>query len=209
MAAGLSGQSWAILAASEMGKGVWLKGWLRKAKPARLLIWDRNDEYSEHAKAVGSLVELLQATRGNRYAVRLVTDKLQGRELRATFEGFCAVVLRSPGACVIVEELADVTTAAHAPPQWGQVNTRGRHHLGLHVIGLSQSPAWIDKRFLANATMLHVGYLGTLAHRRAVADEIDIPEAEIKALPQFAFVQYDRKARKLTRGTVKPPAKRP
>lgn len=209
MPADLRGQSWAVLAASEMGKGVFLKGWLRKSKPARLLVWDRNDEYGEFAQQLGTLAELAQACRGSGFAVRYVPRGATPATLRAEFEAFCMIALRLQRACVLVEELADVTTASHAPPAWGQVNTRGRHHQGLHIIGVSQSPAWIDKRFLANATLLHVGYLGTVAHRKAVADEIDVSPDDIKAMGPGEYMQYRRATKELKRGRVDIPTHTP
>ena len=205
MAADRKGESWAVLAASEMGKGVWLKAWLRKSKPGRLLVWDRNDEYGDHAERVDSLAGLAEACKGRgfrvRYVPRAVERKLLGRE----FEAFCLVAMRCVGAVVLVEELADVTSASHAPAAWGEVNRRGRHHQGLHVIACSQSPAWIDKAFLANATFLHVGFLGTEAHRKTVAQEIDCKPDDIKALQQFDYLEYRRATKELSRGRVKLP----
>lgn len=208
MAASASGESWAVLAASEMGKGVWLKGWLKSTRPDRLIIWDRNDEYQDHADQVVNLADLARACMAPGFRVRYVPRAAAGKMLRAEFERWCLIAMQCKGGTVIVEELADVTTASYAPPAWQQLNTRGRHHHGLHIIGLSQSPAWVDKRFLGNTTFLHVGYLGTAAHRKAVAEEIDVTADEIKALPQFAYIEYRRSTKQLTRGRVKLPARR-
>lgn len=208
MAAENQGQAWAVLAASEMGKGVWLKGWLRREKPRRLLIWDRNDEYDAHATLAPTLAAALDACRAQRFAVRYVPRAVERKALQAEFEAFCTLAIRLPGCTVVVEELADVTTASHAPAAWGQLNTRGRHHAGLHIIACSQSPAWVDKRFLANATFLHIGYLGSEAHRRAVAQEMDVSPDDIKALAQFDYIEYRKATKELSRGRVRLPARR-
>lgn len=209
MAASSSGQSWAVLAASEQGKGVWLKGWLQATKPARLLVWDRNDEYSDHAERAPTLAGLHAACRAPAFRLRYVPRARTGKRLQDEFEAFCMVAFEAGRAVVVVEELADVTSASFAPPAWRQLNTRGRHHKALHIIGLSQTPATIDKAFLANATMLHVGYLGTAAHRRAVAEELDCDPDRIKALQRFEFLQYRRDTRELKPGRVVLPTHKP
>ena len=62
MAADRKGESWAILAASEMGKGVWLKQRLAETRPARLAIWDTNDEYQKAGRQVATLLHARQLT---------------------------------------------------------------------------------------------------------------------------------------------------
>lgn len=202
MAADNSGQSWAVLAASEFGKGVWFKGWLRKAKPARLVIWDRMDEYGEHAEQAATLADLARLVVAARFAVRYVPRAPDDKGLAAEFDAFCRIAFHCRRACVVVEELADVTKASHAPAAWRRLNTAGRHHQGLHIVGFSQSPAWVDKSFLANATFFHVGFLGHESHRKAVAAEIGSTSDEINALVQFEYIEYRRATKEKTRGRV-------
>lgn len=208
MAADRKGQSWAVLAASEMGKGVWVKAQLRRDKPARLVIWDRNDEYQDHARQVASLAEFARALAGQRYAVRYVPRGRTKKQLAAEFEAWCLCAFEAVGATVLVEELADVTTPSFAPPAWRQLNTRGRHHQGLTLIWCSQTPALVDKAALTNATHLHVGYLGTHNHRKAVAVEMNCRPEDIDALRQFEFLEYHRSEKRLTRGKVSIPGRR-
>ncbi|MFG6440524.1 hypothetical protein [Roseateles sp. LKC17W] len=112
MAADAKGQSWAILAASEMGKGVWLKARLKADKPARLVIWDTNDEYQAAAREVATFAELLAAIHAPRFAVRYVPKGKTAKALRAEFETFCTLVYVAEGATIVVEELADVTASS-------------------------------------------------------------------------------------------------
>lgn len=203
MAADSSGQSWAVLAMSEMGKGVWLKQRLAALKPSRLVIWDVLDEYDRLARQVGSFRDLVRAIAAPSYAVRYVPRSITDKALRAEFETFCLVAYAAKGATIVVEELADVTSAGYAPPAWSKLNTRGRHHQGLTIYFCSQSPAWIDKKALGNATHLHVGYLGEPAHRVAAAAHMGpTTPADIDALAQFEFIEYAKATKTRSTGRV-------
>lgn len=205
MAADSKGQSVAILAASEMGKGVWLKAQLKADKPARLIIWDTNDEYDKAARAVHTFDALLRALAAPAFAVRYVPKARKDKDLRAEFEAFCTIAYAAAGATIVVEELADVTSPSWAPPAWRKLNTRGRHHQGLTLYWCSQSPAFIDKASLGNATHMHVGYLGEPRHRQAAAAHMGCRAEDIDALTQGEYIEYD-KARKIrTKGAVSIP----
>lgn len=202
MAADRKGESWAVLAASEMGKGVWLKQRLAELRPDRLAIWDTNDEYEKLARQVGSLAELVAAIRQPRFTVRYVPRGKTDRALRAEFEAWCTVVYHAVGATIVVEELADVTAPSYAPPAWRKLNTRGRHHQGLTLYWCSQSPAFIDKASLGNATHLHVGYLGEPRHRQAAAAHMGCRADDIDALRQFEWIEYAKASKERTHGSV-------
>lgn len=205
MAADSKGSSWAILAMSEMGKGVWLKGVLKADKPARLVIWDTNDEYDQAARLVVSFAELVRAIAAPRFAVRYVPKARKDKDLRAEFETFCTIVYHAAGATIVVEELADVTAPSYAPPAWRKLNTRGRHHQGLTLYWASQSPAFIDKASLGNATHLHVGYLGEPRHRIAAAAHMGCSADDIDALEQGEFIEYAKATKERTKGRVSIP----
>jgi hypothetical protein len=210
MAADRKGESWAVLAASEMGKGVWLKQVLAQLKPAPLIIWDTNDEYDQAAQQVPSLAALLDTLQRRpgarvRYVPRSRTDK----QLRAEFEAFCTLVYHFVGATIVVEELADVTAPSYAPPAWRKLNTRGRHHQGLTLYWCSQSPAFVDKASLGNATHMHVGYLGEPRHRAAAAAHMGCHADDIDALQQFEFIEYVKATKQRTHGRVSLPGSSP
>ena len=187
---------------SEMGKGVWLKQRLRKLKPARLIIWDVNDEYDQLAQRVNFRQLLAAIYSGKPYAVRFYSEAKTEKALRQDFETFCTLAYAAKGATIVVEELADVTSAGYAPPAWRKLNTRGRHHQGLTLYWCSQSPAWIDKAALGNATHLHVGYLGEPAHREAAARHMACRPEDIDALVQFEFIEYVKATKQRTHGRV-------
>lgn len=208
MGAHLSGQSWAVLAASEMGKGVWLKARLRELAPARLVIWDTNDEYEKAARQVPTLAGLVAAISAPAFAVRYVPRSRKDKDLRAEFEAFCLIAYAARESVIVVEELADVTSPSYAPPAWRKLNTRGRHHQGLTLYWCSQSPAFIDKASLGNATHMHVGYLGEPRHRAAAAAHMGCAADDIDALQQFDFIEYVKATKARTTGRVKAPGAR-
>lgn len=205
MAADRKGESWAILAASEMGKGVWLKQRLAQTKPAKLAIWDTNDEYQKAARQVGTLSELLQAIAAAAFAVRYVPKAKKDKDFRAEFEAWCSIVYAAAGATLVIEELADATSPSYAPPAWRKLNTRGRHHQGLTLYWCSQSPAFIDKASLGNATHMHVGYLGEPRHRQAAAAHMGCAADDIDALQQGDFIEYVKATKQRTSGSVSIP----
>ncbi len=204
MGADRKGESWAVLAMSEMGKGVWLKQRLNALRPSCLVIWDTNDEYDKQAQAVGSLAELLTVITTRRaFAVRYVPRARTDKALRAEFERWCTLVYAcKPGTVIVVEELADVTAPSYAPPAWRKLNTRGRHHQGFTIYFCSQSPAFIDKASMGNASHLHVGYLGEPAHRKAAAAHMGCTAEDIDALKQFEFIEYVKASKERSIGKV-------
>lgn len=208
MAADRKGESWAVLAASEMGKGVWLKQRLAESRPDRLAIWDTNDEYDRAARSVASMAQLLRAIAAPAFAVRYVPRAKKDKDLRAEFEAFCTIVYAAVGATIVVEELADVTSPSFAPPAWRRLNTRGRHHQGLTLYWCSQSPAFVDKPSMGNATHLHVGYLGEPRHRQAAAAHMGCTAEDIDALRQFEFIEYVKATKERTHGRVSMPRRR-
>lgn len=205
MAADRKGESWAILAASEMGKGVWLKQRLASTRPARLAIWDTNDEYDRAAKPVASLRDLLRAIAAPSFAVRYVPRAKKDKDLRAEFEAWCTIVYHAAGATLVIEELADVSAPSFSPPAWRKLNTRGRHHQGLTLYWCSQSPAFIDKASLGNATHMHVGYLGEPRHRQAAAAHMGCSADDIDALQQGDWLEYVKATKARTSGRVSIP----
>jgi hypothetical protein len=205
VAASHSGQSWAILAASEMGKGVWLKDRLRVTKPTRLLVWDTNDEYEAAARPVPTFAAMLTAMAAPAWRLRYVPKARKDADLRKEFETFCTLAYHGDKSTIVVEELADVTSPSFAPPAWRKLNTRGRHHQGLTLYWCSQSPAFVDKSSMGNATHLHVGYLGEPRHRVAAAAHMGCDASHIDALTQGQWIEYVKATKERTCGQVRIP----
>lgn len=70
---------------------------------------------------------------------------------------------------------------------------------GLHplVRGL---PAELPAPGLGNATLIHCGFVKNPTHRKVMA--MDIDPAQIKALPNLHYLDYDLEKRSVTAGKV-------
>ena len=201
---------WGVMAASGSGKGVWVKDQLRQLAPARCVIWDPQDVYGEYAPTLcTSLLPLRQAMnkagkRGPlaiRYKVKRGTTAKQRRK---EFEALCMFV-QDWGACVFVaEELSQVTTPSWAPAAWQDMTTGGRHE-AVHIIGIAQNPALIDKTFLSNCTLIHCGPLREYRHRQAVARSMDVPLERLTALEKFHWIERVHETREVRQGVTFPP----
>ncbi|HYC45372.1 MAG TPA: hypothetical protein VED01_07770 [Burkholderiales bacterium] len=200
-------QIWAVLGSSGSGKGVWVKSRLRAIAPARLLVWDYLDEYSELARRCVTLRALALAVvkaGATGYRYRYVPRTTDRKTLQREFDAFCQIAWACTGSTVVVEELSAVTTPSYAPRAWAQICNMGRHR-GMHVIGISQFPAQMDKAILGNATLIHTGALRQERHRKAIAEELDIDPAVIAGLAPLEYIERDFSAggaSAISRGSV-------
>jgi site-specific DNA-cytosine methylase len=106
--------------------------------------------------------------------------------------------------CFVAEELSNVTTPSWAPAAWREMSTGGRHER-VFIIGVAQNPALIDKTFLSNCTVIHVGPLREHRHRQTVARSMDLPVQELTDLVKFQWIQRDNDTKQVTRGWSYPP----
>jgi len=122
----------------------------------RLVVWDSMAEYDELSIIDGDirlLVGLLSRRKNFRVAFRPDFE-----DMTEQFRKFCKLVYAVGNMTVGVEELNEVTQASFAPPAWKSLTSRGRHR-GLHIRGMSQRPASVDKDFIGNATEIYAGRL--------------------------------------------------
>jgi hypothetical protein len=206
MAADLDAEIWGVMAASGSGKGVWLKQQLFERKPARLVIWDFKNEYGPFGKLIPSLGQvrklMIAAGDSGPLAIRYKPQSFDMKAMRAEFEALCTLVQAWENCWFLAEELSNVTMPSWAPPAWRMMTTGGRHE-GITIIGVSQNPALIDKTFLSNCTLIHVGQLHEHAHRNAVEKSMDIAPGALADLVQFQFVQKHRKTGEFATGVVR------
>ncbi|WP_310611651.1 hypothetical protein [Limnohabitans sp.] len=204
MAASNKAKIWAVIGASGSGKGLWIKAQLTKLKPKRLVVWDFMDEYGAFAQRVSTLDELRRAmiaAKSGPLAVRYVSRGAGEKAMRKEFEVLCELVY-AWGQCVyIAEELSNVTTPGWAPTAWRKMTTSGRH-AAVHIIGTTQTPALVDKTFLANCTLVHVSALRIDKHREYVANNIDVDVSRIKDLKPLEWIERDFDAGVLREGRV-------
>lgn len=207
MAADLDARIWAVIGASGSGKGVWIKQQIKQARPDRLIVWDFMDEYGDFARPVESLEALrramLKAGDGTLRA-RFVPKVAGEKPLRQTFEVLCELVYAFGHCMFVAEELANVTTPGWAPAAWRKMTTSGRH-AAVHIIGVTQNPALVDKTFLSNCNLIHCGPLREHRHRQAVARSMDCPIEKLTALQKLQWIERDHDARELREGWVKLP----
>lgn len=192
---------WAVFGSSGTGKTAWVRQQLAKLKPARLMLWDPLGDYVQFGQAVDTLQQLVRLVDAPSFAVRFVPALGDPKRLAAEFAGFCRVAWAAERCTVVVEELSRVTTPSQAPPAWSQITTAGRHR-GLHVIGVSQFPAQVDKAFVGNATLIHSGHLANIRHRQAVAVEIDASPDDLRDLADLEWIEWTRGTRGTKRGRL-------
>lgn len=192
---------WAVFGSSGTGKTAWVRQQLARLKPTRLMLWDPLGDYVQFGQAVDALPQLVQQVSAPSFAVRFVPAFGDSKRLAAEFAGFCRIAWAAERCTVVVEELSRVTTPSQAPPAWSQITTAGRHR-GLHVIGVSQFPAQVDKAFVGNATLIHSGHLANVRHRQAVAVEIDASPDELRTLADLEWLEWTRGTRGLKRGRL-------
>lgn len=206
MASELDAHIWGVMAASGSGKGVWLKQKLYEHKPARLIIWDFKGEYGEFAKLAPNLgavrAAMLKAGDDGPLRLRYKPQSFDAKAMRREFEMLCTLVQAWERCWFIAEELSNVTQPSWAPPAWRMMTTGGRHE-GIHIIGVSQNPALIDKTFLSNCTLIHVGSLHEWAHRNAVEKSLDVEPGSLADLVKFQWVEKDRTTGEITTGVVR------
>ncbi|MFZ3288034.1 MAG: hypothetical protein WA191_14470 [Telluria sp.] len=197
---------WAFVAQSEMGKGLLMKAALRKMKPRRIIILDTKDENGEFGDMVATLPDVARASFKREFRVRYQLRGTTLKHRREEFETLCRIASKAGNCVYLIEELGRYTSPSWAPPAWADCSNDGRHD-GLHLIAASQFPAQLDKAFLGNVTELWCGYLGEKPHRVVMAEKMDVDPDDIKALPRFHFLHFDRNERTVTRVVAKIPKK--
>jgi hypothetical protein len=195
-----------LFGARGSGKSKTAKDYLAAELPPRRLIWDTMDEYGDHARAVPSLSAMLKGSGDATFALRYV-PRGTDRELAARFGAFCALAYQRGDLMMIVEELQRVTQPSWAPADWSDCTLRGRHRR-LAIFGISQRPANVDKNFFSMATFIRSGRLSFPADQRCMAEVLDVPLADVRALVGFDWIGRDMLTGRVSRSTDKKPTLR-
>lgn len=142
-----------VSGASRSGKTAWVRQQTKAAR--RVIVWDIEAQWCELPgfRKVTTQAELFEAS-GKPGPARLAYVA-GGADLRAEFNFWAACVMlwgRYRGGCVaIAEELADVSTPAKAPQEWGMLLRRGLKR-GITIYAISQRWAEADKTAIGNAS---------------------------------------------------------
>ena len=192
-----------VVGAPGSGKSLFIKSFLDRRRPARLLVWDALDEYGLYAERVGgvnALVALFQASRAAEFRLRFIcSDRAKVRAKQ--FNAFCQAGFEAGDLVLVVDELGDVTNATLSlvPESWSTVCRKGRHR-GLTVIGGVQRPALVDKIFFGAATLVHCGRLNYSEDVREMAGLLGMERERVVTLKPLDFIERDMTTGALTEG---------
>jgi hypothetical protein len=192
----------AVIGATGSGKGVFIKNYALKKSDRRLLIWDYMQEYSQFVDLstdkLGQVIRGLSAPHFRMAFRPSYDDKQRAKQ----FDAFCKAAVEAGNVRVVVEELAFVTQASHAPAGWKMATSIGRHK-GLRLIGASQRPAQVDKAFWSNCTEIHCGFLNYDDDQKVMAKALGVEVADIKSLEPLEYFHKNVRTKKIIRGKVK------
>lgn len=192
-----------VAGASRSGKTAYVKNAVRKSR--RVFAWDPEDQWAQLPgwQRVTTRRQLLAAMEyGGAQKVAFVV----GGDLKGAFNFWAGVVLHA-GRYVapldaIAEELADVTTPAKAPGNWGILLRRGLKR-GINIFAVSQRWAEADKTAMGNASEFVIFRQATAPDARYMSRYTRVPEGEINGLPPLYFVKYDAVTQKIERGQLR------
>lgn len=193
----------AVIGATGSGKGVYIKNYALRKSDKRLLIWDYMQEYAPFVDlstpALGAAIRTMTAPTFRTAFMPSYDDKTRARQ----FDAFCKAAVAAGNVRLVVEELAFVTQASHAPAGWKAATSIGRHK-GLRLIGASQRPAQVDKAFWSNATEIHCGFLNFEADQKVMAQVLGVPIADIQGLKPLEYLHKNVRTKEIIFGKVKP-----
>lgn len=201
------GRGVVVTGASGSGKTAWTMQQVRSAK--RLLVWDSTGGWSRDGEVTPTLsIQAIGAiVREDIGKGRPMRIGYIGPVTKEHFAAFCRLAwvwLRiAPRSVLVVEELADVTTPAKAPAEWGAI-TRKARQFGSDWFAITQRPAESDKTGIGNCAMVHAGRMNLEADEVYMARVLRVPAAQVAALQDLDYIERDmRGARALRTGRVK------
>lgn len=196
----------AVIGATGSGKGVYIKNYALTKAERRLWIWDYMQEYGPLVDlSTGALGTALQAVGGKTFRVAFkpsYDDKTRAKQ----FDLFCKAAVAAGNLRMVVEELAFVTSPAHAPAGWKAATSIGRHK-GLRLIGASQRPAQVDKAFWSNCTEIHCGFLNYEDDQKVMARALGVALSDIQGLKPLEYIHKNVRTKEIVTGKVKIPGK--
>lgn len=192
-----------IAGASRSGKSAYVRK--QAGRAARAFAWDVEDQWAalpgwQRITTRAQLLTAAQSPGPGRYAY------VAGGDLAGEFGFFAGCVQYAGrwhgGLVVIAEELADVTTPAKAPGNWGILLRRGLKR-GVTIYAISQRWAEADKTAVGNASEFVIFRQSSGDDVRYLSKKTRVPETEIDGLKPLEFVRYDAHSQQFTRGKLK------
>lgn len=196
------GRLYVIAGASRSGKTAWT---VRQVKGARrVFAWDPEAQWCElpgwrKVTTRAALLAAAQAPGPQRIAY------VAGGGLQAEFDFWAGCVMYA-GRYVapleaIAEELADVTTPAKAPGNWGILIRRGLKR-GITLRCISQRWSEADKTAVGNASDFVIFRQSSGDDVRYLARKTRVEEGEINGLAPLQFVHMDALTGQIQRGKL-------
>ena len=186
-----------VSGASRSGKTAWVRQQTKAAR--RVLVWDIEAQWCELPgyRKITSRAELYAAIQSDKPA--RLAYVAGGADLKDEFNFWAACVMlwgRYRGGCVaIAEELADVSTPAKAPQEWGILLRRGLKR-GITIYAISQRWAEADKTAIGNASEFVV-FRAAGDDVRYMSQKARVPVADLEELrPEY----WDTECKRLKRG---------
>lgn len=185
-----------VFGARGTGKSHWTREQIKRAKPARLLMWDHKHDPGSASMGQGftDLGAAIRAMREKRFAVRYMPDL--GGDVEAQFDLFCQAAFMAGNLVMWVDELPEVTKAGRAPPYWKRCVNVGREYTGhdgkrreLTIYGSGQRPGEVDKSFMNNLDVLHTGRIGNASDARILADYLRVDYRELMDMPDRVWIE--------------------
>lgn len=199
----IDGRLVVVSGASRTGKTAWTRSQVEGR--SRVLVWDVEDQWStlRGFARITTRAELLSAAEA-RGPLRAAF--VAGGDLGSAFDFFAGCASYAgrhvEPLTVVAEELADVTTPAKAPGNWGILLRRGLKR-GIDIFAISQRWAEADKTALGNASEYVMFMSSSADDVRYLARKTRVPVADLDALRPLEFVRYVVATQQIEAGRLK------
>lgn len=180
------------------GKTAWaLQAIERMPLRHRLVCWDF--KHDPRLKGIGadvrSVPELARAMKAPKFRLRLLVN--HDLDIAEQFKWFCTAAWGAGNVLMVVDELPEVTRPGKAPPLWRKCINIGRQYAHpetgkpctLAIVGMAQRPAEVDKSFIGNLDVLHVGRLGEVNDAREMAGKLGCDWRELTTLENLHWIE--------------------
>lgn len=196
-----------LIGATGCGKTYQLKKKVKPLKAKRTLIWSPKEPLDNYASFYPKSVVVTTASEvlrivskaGKNGSFHIVfRPTLNQKKDTELFNVVCKILLAAQNVLLIVDELHTVTTASHACDGWRHVCFMGRGY-GMHVFGLSQRPASVDKAFMSSLATLYCGRLEELPDQKVMAGKLRVELSEVLALKGHEGIFRDNRTGETTK----------
>lgn len=192
-----------VAGASRSGKTVHVTR--RVNNEPRVFVWDPEDQWARlpNYHRVTRRAELLRAVQrpGSAHLAYVA-----GGALAVEFDFWCGCVYyagRYVGPLVAVaEEVADVTSTAKAPGNWGILLRRGLKR-GVTIFAISQRWAEADKTAVGNASEFVLFRMSSGDDIAYMARKTRVPATELEGLKPLHYVRFDAATGAIERGRLR------